>query len=73
MTFLLFRFDWYYPSGGQRDFAGRFDSLEEAAKAHRTAKHVMDYGEVYDVDNNAWYNVSNWHPSDESKYDDSTD
>lgn len=56
--FLLFRWDQYYPGGGWSDFAGDFDSLEEAqAKdaelqtAERPIGRFVDYAQVIDVSN----------------------
>jgi len=65
--FLLFRYDAYYPEGGEGDFAGRFDSLETAAMAHRAARFSREFAEVYDVSADEWHDVSSWHPSDDFK------
>lgn len=31
--YFAFWFHWYYPSGGMKDFAGDFDTIEEAKTA----------------------------------------
>lgn len=44
--FMLFAYDNYYPSGGQTDVLGSFDTLEEAR--NRTYAKEYQYFEIFD-------------------------
>lgn len=56
--FLLFAGHYYYPSGGWNDFAGFFDTPEEAQEAAERKKGDWDWWHVIDAtlpfDENKW-------------------
>lgn len=41
--YLLFAFDWYYPSGGTNDLIGDFSSPEEAAERIPAFRHHDEF------------------------------
>lgn len=54
--FILFRCDYYYPSGGWNDFVGSFDTLEEANnialknfKSNNEWFHIIDLNTLTEV------------------------
>jgi hypothetical protein len=65
--FLLFRFYNYYPCGGREDFAGRFDSLEDAVAAHLSEEFKTNRADVYDVNADEWHDISKWTASNDRK------
>lgn len=50
--FVVFRGDYYYPSGGWDDFAASFDTVEEALEFTRTPNVVNRIVLHYD-----WYQI----------------
>ena len=52
--FLLFTFDFYYPEGGWHDFAGAFDSVEEAIaflpQTYGYLYHIVDTNDMLTID-----------------------
>ncbi len=54
--FLIFRYEWYYPSGGWNDFYGDAETLEEA-KTFVDAYLKHDNGGAHVVDTQTWKKV----------------
>lgn len=55
--FLLFIYDRYYPKGGMLDFAGDFETIEEAKQAktnHPTDGMTTPLYHIYDCESNVF-------------------
>jgi hypothetical protein len=48
VSFLVFKGDTYYPSGGWEDYAGAFPTLEEAC--YQLGLDTLSWGHVVDTD-----------------------
>jgi hypothetical protein len=54
--YLLFAYDIYYPSGGQDDVIGDYDSLDEAKEAIKKNSH-RDHYEILDLQDRRWISI----------------
>jgi hypothetical protein len=50
--FLLFQYDYFHPSGGMGDYAGQFDTLEEAKAACNMGRDSWD---ILDIVHHRWH------------------
>jgi hypothetical protein len=57
--YLMFTFDTYYPSGGEGDFCGDFDSIQEAISAWKNQQFRREFCEILDTETGEWQEAYN--------------
>lgn len=68
--YLLFIYDAYYPSGGMRDVALKFNDVSELVK-NKDDFYLCDYIEIYDIekDKRYFYDIEDYDNSIDDIFD----